>query len=487
MLKEDLVNPDNYIYNLLIGACGNVGYTRKAFSLYKMMRGRGLKVTGHTYTGLFNACANSPYPEDALLRAQHLRVTLVERAFLMNQTLYHAMIKAFGRCGDIQTAFELVDEMIEKKIMVTGETFNFLLQACITDKSAGFRQALLVWRKMLDKRVRPSLFSFNLLLRCSRDCGMGDDTSTELVVQVLLQAGQKNSNRLKLTAPSEQLESQMTVTEDSGQNVPNLISPKPTMGDVVVMKRIASPEHRLLLMGGSSGVLDLMEKFNVKPDIKTFTQLLDQIPSTLSAENDLLCRIKQANVPIDCDFCNMLIRKRALRGDYENAKCTLRLIYEEKLKPNMLTFGVLAMACQDLTSARQLLNDIDKFGFRPNIETLGTLVKNACYGRDCDFIIEIMKEVEKVNLKPNTQFLKHLDKFYKFATRVLKEKLTDDTGVLNGEKFDQFVKLYQVWRREMKPDDHPDPWEQFKNRPFESEDLELMKYKSIYRGRNAKE
>jgi pentatricopeptide repeat domain-containing protein 1 len=53
-------------------------------------------------------------------------------------------ILAFGRCGDLSTAFTLVDEMAEKEIVISNETFNFLLQACITDKDAGFRHALLV-------------------------------------------------------------------------------------------------------------------------------------------------------------------------------------------------------------------------------------------------------------------------------------------------------------------------------------------------------
>jgi pentatricopeptide repeat protein len=53
-------------------------------------------------------------------------------------------ILAFGRCGDLSTAFTLVDEMAEKEIVISSETFNFLLQACITDKDAGFRHALLV-------------------------------------------------------------------------------------------------------------------------------------------------------------------------------------------------------------------------------------------------------------------------------------------------------------------------------------------------------
>jgi len=53
-------------------------------------------------------------------------------------------ISAFGRCGDLSIAFTLVDEMAEKKVPISDETFNFLLQACITDKEAGFRHALLV-------------------------------------------------------------------------------------------------------------------------------------------------------------------------------------------------------------------------------------------------------------------------------------------------------------------------------------------------------
>jgi pentatricopeptide repeat domain-containing protein 1 len=34
--------------------------------------------------------------------------------------------------------------MAEKEIVISSETFNFLLQACVTDKDAGFRHALLV-------------------------------------------------------------------------------------------------------------------------------------------------------------------------------------------------------------------------------------------------------------------------------------------------------------------------------------------------------
>ena len=54
------------------------------------------------------------------------------------------MIKAFGRCGDIVTAFSIVDEMIDARLRIDNKVFSMLLQACISDKEAGLRHAIQV-------------------------------------------------------------------------------------------------------------------------------------------------------------------------------------------------------------------------------------------------------------------------------------------------------------------------------------------------------
>lgn len=187
MLKEDRAKPENYIYNLLMGVCGRFGYTKKAFSLFNQMKKRGLKVHPGAYTALFNACANSPWPmTDGLSRARHLREIMLEKRYEPNDTNYNAMIKAFGRGGDLETAFSLVDEMQAKGILLKGDTLNFLLQACISDKECGFRHALLVWRKFIEKNITPSIYSYNLLLRCVRDCGLGNLNETQEVIEQIL-------------------------------------------------------------------------------------------------------------------------------------------------------------------------------------------------------------------------------------------------------------------------------------------------------------
>lgn len=57
------------------------------------MKKRGIKTTQATYTSLFNACANSPYKDDALKKATHLHDLMSSKLIEPNIFIYHAMIK----------------------------------------------------------------------------------------------------------------------------------------------------------------------------------------------------------------------------------------------------------------------------------------------------------------------------------------------------------------------------------------------------------
>lgn len=57
------------------------------------MKKRDIKTTQATYTSLFNACANSPYKDDALKRAKQLHNLMSLKVIEPNIFIYHAMIK----------------------------------------------------------------------------------------------------------------------------------------------------------------------------------------------------------------------------------------------------------------------------------------------------------------------------------------------------------------------------------------------------------
>lgn len=358
-MKADRVQPEYYIYDLLIMECGRMGYTKDAFKLYNRMKKRGLKVTGPTYTALFNAVAKTIHPNDGLKLAENLRQILIKNGFPMNEKIYNTMIKAFGRCGDIDTAFRLVDEMKEKKLQLNIDTMNHLLQVCCSDKEFGFRHALLVWHKIYQRGMTPDAYSFNLMLRCVRDCGIGDLEEMQRVIGTILKSSKAavkiksnkddkllieakplisiNANDNKTGDLVGDLESKQTTNEVTSKDVcdqmPNLLSELPHLGSIVQLSMVKSAEDRLILLGGFSGFIDEMEKTNAKATVKTFTQIMDSIPSTREAEHQLIERTRKMHIWCDTDFFNLLMKRRILRKDYDGAKV------------NMICFGIF-YACR---------------------------------------------------------------------------------------------------------------------------------------------
>ncbi|EFA00524.1 pentatricopeptide repeat-containing protein 1, mitochondrial [Tribolium castaneum] len=470
MIKEDKVKPENYIYNLLIGACGRVGYTKKAFSVYNQMKKRGLKITAGTYTALFNACANSPWPEDGLTRARKLQNIMIEKMYEPNDTNYHAMIKAFGRCGDLPAAFKLVDEMAAKKVKITGDTMNFLLQACIQDREAGFRHALLLWRKMVDKRIAPNLYTYNLILRCVRDCGLGNLEVTNETLQIILKKNLRLSggdNKLLLEGSNDGkclIQSNELVGEVDHCR-PNLMARVPHLGNIISLSEITKPEDRLLLVGGLRGFLGNMTESGCTPDIKSFTQLLDCLPGSEAAEKELLREMKRLGVKPDIDFFNMLIKKRSMRFDYESAKAVLNDMKKYNYRPNLITYGVLSLGCKTKEEALELLKEMEAHSYRLNTEILGAMLHQACYHKNFPYVLEIMEISLRENVKPNKKFMECLHDFKKKCKDISndKENTLSQSGFFQ-KGFRIFQMRYKTWLDEVEVDDSEDvhPWAQFR-------------------------
>ena len=402
MLKEDRVKPENYIYNLLISGCAKAGYTRKAFQLYTKMRQRGLKVKESTYTSLFNACANAPSRQDGLTRAIRLRESLLEKGYEFNVRNYNAMIKTFGHWGDVKTAYILADEMRDKNLPMGAETFNFLLQACASDEKHGFRHCLLTWHRMQQRNIEPDYYTFNAVLRCVRDCGFGDLESMEKVLQQILgeaqatkqlteskeniQCTQLNDNSnakskesiesIEPSSTTDKLNTDLTLSGNANQNalqintqatsleLPNLLAAQPHLGSMVTLQEVQKPHERFLLVGGLTGFLELMKSRNITPDIQTFTTMLEVIPPTNTAEKQLLTAIRKIGLKADIDFFNILIKKRAMRFDYEGGKEVLSMIRTAGLHPDIVTYGVLALGCTTVESSRELLDQMRHSGIR---------------------------------------------------------------------------------------------------------------------------
>ncbi len=82
---------------------------------------------------------------------------------------------------------------------------------------------------------------------------------------------------------------------------------------------------RLNLIGGWEGFLQMMSSLKLKPDIKTFTLLLECLPPDLEEEEKLLLSIDSYEVKPDVDFFNILIKRRNFRKESQAAKVCNKL------------------------------------------------------------------------------------------------------------------------------------------------------------------
>lgn len=79
-------------------------------------------------------------------------------------------------------------------------------------------------------------------------------------------------------------------------------------------------KNKLILFGGVDGLLEKMKNDRIEANIKTITFLMELTPGSTAAENEVIKHAKLNKIPLDIDFYNMLIKKRALRGSKKDAK-----------------------------------------------------------------------------------------------------------------------------------------------------------------------
>lgn len=326
LVKENRDKPDIYMYNLLLRAFSMQGHLKKCFSLYNKAKKHGLQPDSATYTCLFNACAMSDNSKMALEHLNNLRRSLQQQQFQLNQTHYNVMVKAYSWHNQIIEAFQLVDEMKDNRICIGESTYNSLFHGAIAHKEAGLRYALVLWHLMCRWRIKPTLTTYNLLLRAIRDTNLGEMKVGDVLLsgynqtRILLKEGERPdmlasppvfSTLIPLTNTECKIVQHNTDAEVNGQNIPE-------EGSTNLNELFVS--NRLILFGGLEGFLSRMAADDVKPDAKTITLLLDIIPNTTSAENLLIKTANEKKVELDIDFYNMLIKRRNLRLDYKAAK-----------------------------------------------------------------------------------------------------------------------------------------------------------------------
>lgn len=442
LVKENRDKPTVFMYSLLIRGFALQGDVDQCFKLYNRMKQRSLKPNDAIYTSLINACAISSNSDKGLNYLTSLRASFCKMNYPLNETHYNTMIKAYSWHSKFMEAFELADEMLDKRIKVTSTTYVSLFHAAISDKKSGLRHALVLWHMMRSKKYKPEITHYNLLLRAIRDTKLGtlkaDDTIVPTLGNTKIQLSDLDRPNLLNSPPvlSKLLLPLPDSKVNDNEQTSKLLSTN--LNDILA-------ENRLILFGGIDYILNDMKNEGIIPNVRTMTILLEILPNSLAAEEALMKYAKKENIPLDVCFYNMLIRRRNFRGSYKDAKNVLSKMQLDNISPDVMTFGVLSLGCNNERDGMELLEQLDSIGYKPNIIILETLLQKGCVQKNLKYVSYLLKYMSINRINPTRHTFEILETFQTLLTKLVNHKSYRHMK----DQFEQFVEKYEPWKKRM--------------------------------------
>ncbi|KAK9130747.1 hypothetical protein Sjap_011234 [Stephania japonica] len=157
-LFDEMPNRDVVSWNAIIAGYAQSGKCDEALHFFREMRRAGARPNESTMVSVLSACAQSASIE----LGSWVRSWIEDHGLGSNVRLVNALIDMYSKCGDLQTARALFDEMGEKdrvswNVMIGGYTY-----------SSRYREALDLFKQMQLSKEEPNEVTFlNILPACA--------------------------------------------------------------------------------------------------------------------------------------------------------------------------------------------------------------------------------------------------------------------------------------------------------------------------------
>lgn len=301
VLQKHRLHAPAHIYKWLIEECIRLHEYRKAIDIYDQLVGRKMKVPFDIFEKIVLAFEQSNLTVGKL---NNIQKVMLKKHIELNANMYNAMIRMYARSTQWHTAITLADEMKTKSMPYELDTANALFECFSYDKENGFYRLIELWHDMHRFDFTPNILTFNAILKCVKKCEL---TNVEKFKQML------ETIRMKCTAHPNENEDEF----EDGR--PNLLQHPPYIGYLFPLEQVERPEHRLLLLGGLTNILNEFKKYNITPDFETIAELLEVVPNTFTAHQRVIGIMYRSNIKPDLQIFNVLLTRNCQTQNFQNA------------------------------------------------------------------------------------------------------------------------------------------------------------------------
>lgn len=472
MAYDNRYKPSIYIYTMMITACAQVGYTKKALELFREMKQYDYKPTRAMVTSLFNACANCTLSKEyGLENLLKLREELDSSGYQYNLVNYNALVKAFAIFGDSENLELTLQEMKKKNIGTDLNTFNMFLVGSISDQKNGLYTAILAMKMILKSNLKLNADIFNLFLRCVRDCEIEDEQKLlEIFNKVQINKIKRKSNEEK-----HSLMERKQILEETLPNLLNEVTSNQNEILAIDFKSLSSPINRFVLFGGIKGFFKMMDLYQIKPDLKTLTIIIDLLPQDNCLE-EIMALIDHYQLKPDICFYNVLIKKFAKTKNYQSCQILIQKLQENNIRPDIMTFSALAFSCHGVNDTKKLLEEMNLCHIIPNNQIMGIFINKACGQlniRYLDFILDYFEQ--NSNLKLSKMDIERVD----LALHKIKQEIINcdrnniECKNIDVEKFNKILARFKELLKNVNIVINSNVWSQYEQNDYKSPKLQF--------------
>ncbi|KAK8483221.1 hypothetical protein V6N11_070958 [Hibiscus sabdariffa] len=180
-------------YNSLISGSSQHGFYKESVLVFKKMLKECVVIDGCTVVGIVGACASL----GALRFLCQVHSFMIVFGLDMNLVVYNALIDAYGKCGEVDSANKIFNQMSEKDVVSWTSMMVAYAKACRLEGAfrvfkempikntvswtgliSGFAQnscgneALDLFRQMLEEGVQPNAYTFVAVLSACADLAL---------------------------------------------------------------------------------------------------------------------------------------------------------------------------------------------------------------------------------------------------------------------------------------------------------------------------
>ncbi|KAL3671778.1 hypothetical protein V7S43_003687 [Phytophthora oleae] len=260
LMKKRGIQPDDTSLGLMFATCASQQQFEVGLHfLDHLMAAEGYKPTLKVLSGAIQLCANSKNPDGAL---ELFRAIEKSGTFKPNVETYEPVVFAYGRAGNVSSAWEIANEMEEKLGRVSVSIYNRILLACVEAALPG--RALEVLGVIRHKQgVKADVISYN--------------TALEAFVRAGERAAWWRKNNVDWDVDEEFDEEGDGEADDQKDGMTNVDDSNAIDGVQVKAIQDIELEQREKAEWARASIIDLLEEMQrnrVKPDMTTYERAI---------------------------------------------------------------------------------------------------------------------------------------------------------------------------------------------------------------------